>query len=79
MLFKSFTKENITVLKTDADFVADKILDFKHEIKNELLTDLGINNSNTDKKERLISNEVDSNNLEIKINKEVMLMSRKNA
>ena len=76
---KSFTKENITVLKTEADFVADKILDFKHEIKNELLTDLGINNSNTDKKERLISNEVDSNNLEIKINKEVMLMSRKNA
>lgn len=76
---KSFTKENITVLKTDAPFVADKILDYKHELRNELLTDLGINNSNTDKKERLITNEVDSNNMEIEINKQVMLKSRQKA
>lgn len=35
---------------------------------NELLTRLGINNANTDKKERLIVNEVDANNVELQCN-----------
>lgn len=50
------------------NFVADLIQDSKRTIVNELLTRLGINNANTDKKERLIVSEVDSNNVELQCN-----------
>ena len=51
----------LNVLKTDAPFIIDKLDIHKHQIFNDALTVLGINNSNTDKKERLITNEVESN------------------
>ena len=60
---KQFDISNkLNVLKTDAPYLIDKLELHKHEIWNECLTFLGINNANTDKKERLITNEVDSNN-----------------
>lgn len=43
------------------NYVADLVQDTKRTIMNEFLTILGINNANTDKKERLITGEVDSN------------------
>ena len=51
----------LNVLKTDAPYLIDKLDLHKHQIFNEALTVLGINNANTDKKERLITNEVESN------------------
>ena len=60
---KQFDISNkLNVLKTDAPYLIDKLELHKHELWNEALTYLGINNANTDKKERLVTNEVDSNN-----------------
>lgn len=50
--------KSLSVLKTDAPFVSDKIYDLKIKIWNEALTYLGISNINTTKKERMISDEV---------------------
>lgn len=55
---KSLNPDNLTVLKTDAPYVADKIYELKTQIWNEALTYLGIANLNLQKKERLISDEV---------------------
>ena len=59
---KQFDISNkLNVLKTDAPYIIDKLDIHKHQIFNDALTVLGIDNANTDKKERLITNEVESN------------------
>lgn len=59
---KQFDISNkLNVLKTDAPYIIDKLDTHKHQILNDCLTLLGIDNANTDKKERLITNEVESN------------------
>lgn len=50
--------KSLSVLKTDAPFVSDKIYDLKVKIWNEALTYLGISNISTTKKERMITDEV---------------------
>lgn len=50
--------DNIKVIQTGAPFVADKIYQLKTQIWNEALTYLGISNLNVQKRERLISDEV---------------------
>lgn len=58
---KSLNANDLTVLKTDAPYVADKLYALKTQIWNEALTYLGISNVNFQKKERLISDEVTRN------------------
>ena len=59
---KAFDVSNkLNVLNTNAPYLIDKLELHKHEIWNECLTFLGIDNANTDKKERLITDEVASN------------------
>ena len=59
---KQFDISNkLNVLKTDAPYIIDKLDIHKHQILNEALTVMGIDNANTDKRERLITNEVESN------------------
>ena len=69
----------VKVLKTDAPYVADKLYTLKTQIWNEALTHLGISNINTTKKERLITNEVNSNQGCIIASRHSRLESRREA
>lgn len=53
------------------NYIVNDVQDSKRTIINELLTTLGVNNANTDKKERLITPEVESNYDELLCNTEV--------
>lgn len=66
----------INCIKTDAPFVADKLADLKDRIWNEAMTYLGLNNANTVKKERLITDEANANNQLIMASANVMLKNR---
>jgi hypothetical protein len=60
---KDFSLDSkVNALRTDAPFVIDKLENYKHELQNDCMTFLGINNANTQKRERLITDEVNSNN-----------------
>lgn len=50
-------------------FVADEVQLLKRKIMNEFLTRIGIGNANTEKRERLISDEVNANNEESEVAK----------
>lgn len=76
---KNMDFDGIKSLKTDAPFVADKLQILKHQIWNEALTFCGIENSNADKKERLVSDEVGSNYGNIEAQRNVMLNARRQA
>lgn len=53
----------IEVLQTKAEFLIDRLNEAKHELESDLLDVLGINNnSNQDKRERLLVDEVNINN-----------------
>ena len=69
----------IKAINTQAPFIADKIIDYKKEIWNEALTFLGINNIMVDKKERLITDEANSNNELINLNLQSYLAPRQEA
>lgn len=58
---KNLNTKGVTVLKTDAPYLADKLYQLKTQIWNEALTYLGISNVNISKKERLITDEVTRN------------------
>lgn len=68
----------IDTLKTDAPYIADKLREYMEGIWNDFLTFVGINNL-YEKKERLITNEADSNNELINMNMQSYLTPRKQA
>ena len=55
---KSLDLDGLSVLSTNAPFVADKLDDLKSKVWNEALTYLGVSNVSINKKERLITDEV---------------------
>lgn len=58
---KNFDPNGLKVLQTGAPYVCDKLYELKTQIWNEALTYLGISNVNTQKKERMITDEVQRN------------------
>ena len=76
---KEMNIDGVKVRKTDAPIVFDKIQIQKHQLWNEVMTFLGVNNANQDKKERLVDDEVQANNEQVKICLDVMLKARQSA
>ena len=72
----TFNSDLLKSIKTDAPFIADKIMEYKKEIWNEALTFLGINSLSTEKKERLITDEASANNEVINMNLQSFLAPR---
>lgn len=72
----NLSENQIKAINTEAPFIADKVMDYKKEIWNEALTFLGINNIMVDKKERLITDEANSNNEVINLNLQSYLAPR---
>ena len=64
----ALNSENVYNLPVKENFVADDIQLLKRKILNEFLTEIGINNTNLDKRERLTDDEVNANNDEVYAN-----------
>ena len=71
--------KTMKAINTQAPYVADKIMDYKKEIWNEALTFLGVNNIMLEKKERLVTDEANSNNEVINLNLQSFLAPRQEA
>lgn len=56
--YQNFDPNDLQVLTTGAPYISDKIYTLKTQIINEFLTRMGISNTNYQKRERLISEEV---------------------
>jgi hypothetical protein len=76
---KNLDTTEIKVLNTNTPIVFDKLQIQKNNVWNECMTFLGINNANTDKRERLVDDEVQANNQLIQVNSDVMLKAREEA
>lgn len=71
--------DRVQVLPTRVQFQGNDLMDFSRSVESQLLTFLGINNCPVDKKERLVSGEVTSNDQIIDINADQGLEARKRA
>lgn len=67
------------VLKTDAPFVANDLSLLLNKVIDEFMTRYGINNANTDKRERLNTDEVNANNQLVSLSGDIGLLCRKEA
>ncbi len=76
---KALNADAVQALDMKAKFLGNELMDYKHSIESELLTFLGINNPAVDKKERLITDEANSNNELIQSFFELQMESRKRA
>ncbi len=76
---KSINTDDIEVLDVTSPYVGNELQILKHQYWNEALTYLGIENVTTEKKERLVSNEVMSNMCDVEAQRFTRLNARKQA
>ena len=57
--------ESLFVMPVKQNYIADDVQLLKRKIINEFLTEIGINNTNLDKRERLTNDEVNANDQEV--------------
>lgn len=74
---KDLNLDNVNPINTITPNNTLDLYTLKKRYYNEALTDMGINNLNVDKKERLVSDEVSSNDEDVLINRNSMLYARK--
>lgn len=72
---KNINLDNINAINLNTPYVVDKLNNYKYELEREILTDLGLNNT-IEKKERLVTDEVNSNNDYIYRKVELMYKTR---
>ena len=72
------TPDAIKAMKTESPVLLQDLMDYKREIWNEFLSFIGVQNL-SEKRERLISSEIDSNNELINLNLQALLIPRKEA
>lgn len=76
---KNLSLDSVKAFLTGVQFLGNDLMDYKHSVENELLTFLGVNNSPVDKKERLITDEANSNNQLIESFCDLQLEARQRA
>ena len=74
---KNVDLKDMEVIDVSAPYVGNELQVLKHQYWNEALTFLGVENVNTEKKERLISNEVMSNMGDVEVQRFTRLNARK--
>lgn len=60
--------ENFILMNVKQTFIADDLLLVRRKLVNDFLSDIGIDNANLDKRERLNEQEVNANNDEVRFN-----------
>lgn len=75
----TFDEESISVMDISSPYITDKLDVHKNMVWNEFLTWCGIENSNQDKKERLVADEVGSNYGNVEMSRNTSLLSRQEA
>lgn len=72
------TADAMKAIKTEAPFIVNDIMDYKVKIWDEFLLTMGLNNL-AEKKERLITDEANTNNEVVNLNLQALLVPRKEA